>query len=323
MLYAVLAKLYFTFLSIGSPYSAATLTTSLMIAVLLTLRRRRARAVSPRVMFRAMFPAWWYRHRSFRADVMLMLFNLFGYGLLFGWSLFTSDLISDGVRDGLLTTLGGFPRLLEIGNISQKAIATLMLFLAYEIGYFGQHWMMHRIPFLWEFHKVHHTAEVLSPLTNFRVHPVDTLIFHHVLAISVGSVAGVLSYMADERVTIFTIGSYNILLIVGAFLLVHLQHTHIWIAATGTLGRIIMSPAHHQIHHSTDPKHFNKNFGSCLAIWDWMAGTLYKPSQERERLTFGIEPRREAHHTWIGCLLTPFHDLRHLMVLGRNPRKRR
>ncbi len=40
------------------------------------------------------------------------------------------------------------------------------------------------------------------------------------------------------------------------------------------LGRIFVSPAHHQVHHSANPKHFNKNFGSCLALWDWMFGTL-------------------------------------------------
>jgi sterol desaturase/sphingolipid hydroxylase (fatty acid hydroxylase superfamily) len=31
------------------------------------------------------------------------------------------------------------------------------------------------------------------------------------------------------------------------------------------------------VHHSANPKHFNKNFGSCLALWDWMFGTLYMP----------------------------------------------
>ena len=55
---------------------------------------------------------------------------------------------------------------------------------------------------------------------------------------------------------------------------VHLQHSHMWIAFRGMLGRIFVSPAHHQVHHSDNPKHFDKNFGSCLALWDWMFGTL-------------------------------------------------
>ena len=47
-----------------------------------------------------------------------------------------------------------------------------ILFLAYELGYWLNHYLSHRIAFLWEFHKVHHSATVLTPLTNFRVHPI-------------------------------------------------------------------------------------------------------------------------------------------------------
>jgi hypothetical protein len=41
----------------------------------------------------------------------------------------------------------------------------------------------------------------------------------------------------------------------------------------------LRQPAHHHVHHSANPKHFNKNFGSCLALWDWMFGTLYVPEK--------------------------------------------
>ena len=58
---------------------------------------------------------------------------------------------------------------------------------------------------------------------------------------------------------------------------VHLQHSHMWISFRGLLGRVFISPAHHQVHHSDNPKHFNTNYGSCLALWDWMFGTLYVP----------------------------------------------
>ena len=49
---------------------------------------------------------------------------------------------------------------------------------------------------LWDFHKVHHTAEVLSPLTNFRMHPVDSVVFGNILAIFLGVTGGVLSLPA-------------------------------------------------------------------------------------------------------------------------------
>jgi sterol desaturase/sphingolipid hydroxylase (fatty acid hydroxylase superfamily) len=86
----------------------------------------------------------------------------------------------------------------------------------------------------------------------------------------------------------------------------HLQHSHLWIAVTGPLGRVVISPAHHQIHHSTNPKHFNKNFGSCLAIWDWIFGTLHIPNRDREHLTFGVDSAKPHHHTVVGGMLTPF-----------------
>jgi sterol desaturase/sphingolipid hydroxylase (fatty acid hydroxylase superfamily) len=88
---------------------------------------------------------------------------------------------------------------------------------------------------------------------------------------------------------------------------VHLQHSHLWISFRGLTGRIFISPAHHQVHHSTDPRHFNRNFGSCLALWDWMFGTLYVPAQKREKLTFGVTGHADAH-TLKGELVAPFLD---------------
>jgi sterol desaturase/sphingolipid hydroxylase (fatty acid hydroxylase superfamily) len=73
------------------------------------------------------------------------------------------------------------------------------------------------------------------------------------------------------------------------------------------LGRLFVSPAHHQVHHSSNPKHFNKNFGSCLALWDWMFGTLYVPQREREPLTFGFGDHPDAH-TMKGELVDPLRN---------------
>ena len=67
-----------------------------------------------------------------------------------------------------------------------------------------------------------------------------------------------------------------------------LQHSEIWIPLTGVWGRVFMSPAHHQLHHSADPEHFNYNMGASLAIWDWLAGGLRMPSGEAQRLAFGV-----------------------------------
>jgi sterol desaturase/sphingolipid hydroxylase (fatty acid hydroxylase superfamily) len=145
---------------------------------------------------------------------------------------------------------------------------------------------------------------VLTPLTNFRVHPVYTWIFANILAFSAAVANGLGNYMFGETAYQYALSDTNIILVLFIHVYVHLQHSHMWIAFRGVLGRIFVSPAHHQVHHSANPKHFNKNFGSCLALWDWMFGTLYVPEKEREKLTFGFADHPNAH-TVKGELVEP------------------
>ena len=78
-----------------------------------------------------------------------------------------------------------------------------------------------------------------------------------------------------------------------------------WIAFTGTVGRILQSPAHHQIHHSDDPRHFDKNLGYSLAVSDWAFGTLAIPSRTREAITFGLSEESSRFRSTIGSCLWP------------------
>ena len=58
----------------------------------------------------------------------------------------------------------------------------------------------------------------------------------------------------------------NVFLLTFTMTILHLRHSHVWLPFTGLAGRILQSPAHHQIHHSTNPKHFNKNLGFGMSI---------------------------------------------------------
>ncbi|MGB8396737.1 MAG: sterol desaturase family protein, partial [Pseudolabrys sp.] len=136
---------------------------------------------------------------------------------------------------------------------------------------------------------------MLTPLTNFRVHPVYTWVFTNILAFSAAFANGFGNYMFGETAYQYAMSDTNIILVLFIHACVHLQHSHMWIAFRGVLGRIFVSPAHHQVHHSANPKHFNKNFGSCHALWDWMFGTLYVPEKKREPLTFGFSGQPDAH----------------------------
>jgi sterol desaturase/sphingolipid hydroxylase (fatty acid hydroxylase superfamily) len=74
----------------------------------------------------------------------------------------------------------------------------------------------------------------------------------------------------------------------------NLRHSHVWLSYGRALEHVAISPAQHQIHHSADRRHFDRNFGSALAIWDWLFGTLYV-TRERERLTFGLSAAEKNH----------------------------
>ena len=308
---ALLGKLGAVFLSPGSMFSAASLASALIIAIasLMWARRGRGRRLKLRVLVRALFPRRLLHGASTRADLGLFLFNTLAAGLLLGWTLLSAHAVSGPVAAGLQRWLGAHPAP-AFPHAARQLLATVALFLAYELAYWIDHYLSHRIPLLWDFHKVHHTAETLSPLTAFRVHPVDSLVFANITAAIVGLAGGVLSYAFGPQLSPYELAGSNIILIGFLFVTIHLQHSHLWIAFTGPLGRILLSPAHHQVHHSTNPAHFNRNFGSCLAVWDWAFGTLHAPSRTREPLAFGAELSAGAAppHSVTGTLVTPFID---------------
>lgn len=303
----IVYRSYDLLFSVGSQISLTSLGCAFVIAAaFLTLRhiRRRGR-MRPRVLLRALFPRRILLHRSTGADIGWLLFNCFVYGAIFGLAGLSYQFLTNSVVRGLASAFGpvtpsAWP------EIAQRTTVTVILFFAYEFGYWTDHYLKHRIPALWEVHKVHHTAEVLTPLTTFRMHPLDTLVFGHVLAMTAALANGVAAYAFGDTTYQYALSGTNILLVLFIHAYVHLQHSHIWIAFRGLLGRVFVSPAHHQIHHSTNPIHFNKNLGSCLAIFDWMFGTLHIPAKSPERLTYGVEPAIPDAHTVSGEFLSPF-----------------
>ena len=291
--------------SLGSHFSLTSLAAALLISALwfVGLRLRRGRRVRPRTIWRALFPRRIVTSRSNQADIGYLIFNVFVFGVVFGWAVLSYQTVTNGIIAGLSATLGPVaPTALPPWLV--RLVITVMLFLAYELGYWFNHWLAHKVPLLWEFHKVHHSAEVLTPLTNFRVHPVYTWVFANILAFSAATANGIGNYMFGETAYQYALSDTNIILVLFIHVYVHLQHSHMWIAFRGILGRVFISPAHHQVHHSANPKHFNKNFGSCLALWDWMFGTLHVPDSKREALRFGFDDRADAH-TVKGELVNP------------------
>jgi sterol desaturase/sphingolipid hydroxylase (fatty acid hydroxylase superfamily) len=310
-----------TFLSPTSSFSLLSLGCALGIAtafLMLRMMGKRRRRPKWRVLWRALFPGWLWRHASTRADLGFLILNTCFTGALVGGGLLSYGAVMRGTCAVLNRGFGvSTPHNLPLAD----AIITLALFLAYEFFYWLDHYLKHRIPLLWEFHRVHHTAEVLSPLTVFRVHPVDSLIFANILALGMGVSGGVAHYLLGGSQTVL-LPSNNIVLLGFVLTTIHLQHSHIAIGFNGRLGHIVFSPAHHQIHHSIREEHFGRNLGSCLAIWDWMFGTLLLPDRVTQRLEFGADTDDDhyAPHTVAGGLALPFwHAARTLWPETRKP----
>lgn len=244
-------------------------------------------------------------NRSTYADLFYYFINTFAVSTLIGWALFSGLTVSAVTLHGLNAWFGvRAPS--SAPDWALKSALTLVTFLGYEFGYYLDHTLKHKVPFLWEFHKTHHTAEVLTPLTVFRVHPLDTLIFVNITSLVAGLAHGMFIWLAGRRVGIYMIDNANIITVIFLFALAQLQHSQFWIPLRGLPGRLLLSPAHHQIHHSVDPEHFNRNLGSFLAIWDWMFGTLWVPQKEPPRLSFGVRDAGQDPHRVETLLVAPF-----------------
>ncbi len=286
----------------GSMFSLWSLLAALLISAAFLLTRKRMR---PRLLWRALIPSRLWTSRSSRIDVVFFLLNTFVTGALIGWGILSFAAISRGTFDIAQRLLIQSP--LPVAQpLIRTTVMTVILFLAYDFGYWLDHYSAHKIPARWAFHRVHHTAEVLSPLTAYRVHPVDTLLFANIVAITTGVADGLTRCLLGAPAQAVTVDGTNVVLLVFLFTTVHLQHSHIDIRFTGWLGRLVFSPAHHHIHHSSKASHYDSNLGSCLAIWDWMFGTLILPEPGERPGKFGAEAAGEDSHSLHGSLIAPF-----------------
>ena len=254
-------------------------------------------------------------HRSHVLDVLLMAGNMSIFAVIIAQATLSMTAVSAvfyaGLSGAFGTQDGSWYSPVFVGSVWAFA-----LFLAYELAYWIDHYLSHNVAVLWEFHKVHHTAEVLSPLTNFRVHPIDSLVFVNIVAICNGVTAGLLHWVFGAGPVQLEWLNHTVLIGLAVTVFAQLQHTHIWIAFTGWAGRLILSPAHHQIHHSMDPKHHNKNLGNLIAVFDWAFGTLYIPTKQRQKLVFGLEPQVTPAHDLNEGLVQPFIDAGRLVMPG-------
>ncbi len=186
---------------------------------------------------------------------------------------------------------------------------TLTIVIVGDFASFFTHYLMHKVPFLWEFHKTHHSATVLNPVTQYRIHPVE-LIINNVRGLVVfGLVTGTFEYLCGGKVSMATFLGINVLNFAFLFFGANLRHSHVQLKYFNFLEYILISPYQHQIHHSNNPTLFNKNMGAKFAIWDWMFGTLVR-SESVTELEFGLgsEEDKKYDSLWKN-LINPFKNI--------------
>lgn len=169
---------------------------------------------------------------------------------------------------------------------------TLVFLLVSDWSRFILHFALHKIPFLWRFHQVHHAAEVLTPITLYRVHPVEMLLFRLRSLVVFAVVAGSFFFWFQTQLAPWNILQIHGVLFLFNLLVANLRHSHIPLSFGPHLEHLFISPAQHQIHHGRAERFHDSNFGSLLAIWDWLAGSL-RLSKTAVPRKFGLDPKEQ------------------------------
>lgn len=183
------------------------------------------------------------------------------------------------------------------------ALTVIDDFLTYII-----HLLMHKVPFLWEFHKVHHSATTLNPFTQYRIHPVELLINNAKSLLVFGVLTGVFDYLSNHQINKLLFLGVNVFGFLFMLLGANLRHSHVKLTYPGFIEKLLISPFQHQIHHSNAPEHYDKNMGSKFAIWDWLFGTLVL-SKSASTIHFGIDESESKFRSFTGNLLSPFQNI--------------
>lgn len=247
---------------------------------------------------------WW--GKSAFVDYAMVFFNSFIKILLIAPFLIYGLYLAFYTDEYLLHTFGK-----PTTSLTQNQTLiyyTIALIVVGDFASYIVHALMHKVSFLWEFHKVHHSATKLNPITQYRIHPVELMINNARGILVFGVLTGVFDYLSYHQVNKLMFLGVNAFSFVFFVFGANLRHSHVQLKYPVFLEKIFISPFQHQIHHSSNPVHYNKNMGAKLAIWDWMFGTLTL-SKSTGSLKFGLGNEDARFDTFWKNLWQPFKNL--------------
>lgn len=236
------------------------------------------------------FP-WRKQQSIFRKDFWLdsfyMFFNFFLFSLAINgfYSVIQVFLEDFGMRNTSLS-------LVDLSKWS-FGLQLLVFFVVLDFLQWVTHILLHKIPVLWKFHQVHHSAKEMGFATHFRYHWMENILYKPLKTLGVMLLGGFEPEHA-YIVHFFAIG-------IG-----HLNHANLkW--SWGPLKYVLNNPVMHLYHHAYElPKgRFGVNFGISLSLWDYLFKTHHVP-EASGNIRLGFPKEEEVPPRFFGQFLHGF-----------------
>ena len=145
----------------------------------------------------------------------------------------------------------------------------LVIVLA-DVTYYWEHRIAHEVRILWTQHAVHHSSRDMNIITGIRFGPLE----------------GVWSLIAHLPLAFLGFAPETIILgIISVLAYQTWLHTEL-IGKLGPLENVLNTPSHHRVHHGSDDKYLDKNYGGILIVWDRLWGTF---QEEEETPKYGLQ----------------------------------
>ncbi len=155
-------------------------------------------------------------------------------------------------------------------------------YIIWEFGHFLYHYWGHKVRLFWCLHSTHHAPENMN-LSVTYAHFFLEAPYADTIRTTVCILAGI------EPTLLFAImfidGTY------GAF--IHIGENMIKDARFGAVGRFILTPSHHRVHHAKNPLYMDTNFCNLLNVWDRVFGT-YQEENGEEKIRYGITRKMDS-----------------------------
>ena len=169
----------------------------------------------------------------------------------------------------------------------------LLMFLIADFIQWNVHRWLHHSPWLWEFHKVHHSVEQMGFAAHLRYHWMETIVYKSVQYVPLAMIGFGLDDFFILHIVTIAIG--------------HLNHANVKLTY-GPLKYFLNNPVMHLWHHA---KHLPKgshgvNYGISLSLWDYLFGTAYIPN-ENENEPLGFDHIEEFPKTFWSQITYPWN----------------